>query len=59
MMSLYMQAPYTFHLKEIHQKLVRNIIGEVNILVNHVIQGFLRIGKDGVMAILLGFSSIF
>jgi len=56
MMALYMQAPYTFHLKQNSSELVRNIIGEVNILINMVLQGFLRIGKDGVMAItILGF----
>lgn len=56
MMSAYMQAPYTFHLGRNSSEIVRNIIGEVNILVNSVIQGFLRIGKDGVMSLTILFT---
>ncbi|MFH5833504.1 ABC transporter ATP-binding protein [Halalkalibaculum sp. DA3122] len=56
MMDTYMQAPYTFHLNRNSSELVRNVNGEVNIVVNNIIQGFLKIGRDGVMALtILGF----
>lgn len=56
MMSTYMQAPYTFHLNKNSSELVRNVNGEVNIIVNNILQGLLRIAKDGFMMItILGF----
>jgi len=56
MMKTYMQAPYTFHLKNNTSVLVRNTLNEAGTVVNSVIQGFLKIGKEGVMtlAIVLG-----
>jgi len=59
MMSTYMQAPYTFHLGRNSSEIVRNIIGEVNILINRVIQGFLRMGKDGVMTLTILLSLLY
>ena len=56
MMSTYMQAPYTFRLNKNSSELVRNVNGEVNIIVNNILQGLLRIAKDGFMTItILGF----
>ncbi|MDX1637124.1 MAG: ABC transporter ATP-binding protein [Balneolaceae bacterium] len=56
LMSSYMQAPYTFHLDKNSSELVRNVNGEVNIIINNILQGLLGIGKDGVMALtILGF----
>ena len=56
MMSTYMQAPYTFHLNRNSSELVRNTNGEVNIIVNNILQGLLTIAKDGVMTLtILGF----
>lgn len=49
MMSLYMNAPYTFHLKRNTAELLRNVTQEVRIIINEVITGILSIAKEGVM----------
>ncbi|MDZ7693111.1 MAG: ABC transporter transmembrane domain-containing protein [Balneolaceae bacterium] len=56
MMSTYMQAPYTFHLKRNSSELVRNAINEVHIVVNAVISNILKLSREGVITVLiLGF----
>jgi len=56
MMSTYMQAPYTFRLNKNSSELLKNVNGEVNKIVNNIIQALLRIAKDGFMMItILGF----
>lgn len=51
LMNSYMQAPYTFHLQRNTAELMRNIINEINILINNVFNGLLRIAREGVLAL--------
>ena len=53
LMSVYMQAPYTFHLNRNSSEIVRNIVGEVNVVINQIIQAILKISKDGVMTLII------
>jgi ATP-binding cassette, subfamily B, bacterial PglK len=50
MMSSYMQAPYTFHLQRNTAELLRNITGEVNVVINVVVTNILSMAKEGIMA---------
>lgn len=49
LMTSYMQAPYTFHLGRNTSELLRNITGEVNIVVNAIITTLLKISKEVIM----------
>ena len=51
LMQAYMQAPYTFHLQRNTAELLRNVTGEVNLLINNVLHPTLRILKELVMVI--------
>ena len=51
LMRAYMQAPYTFYLQRNTSELLRNITGEVNLLINHVLNPIMKIGKEGVMTL--------
>ncbi|WP_138429428.1 ABC transporter ATP-binding protein [Fodinibius saliphilus] len=51
LMKTYMHAPYSFHLDRNSAELVRNINGEISIIVNNVLYGLLRIGMNGVMTL--------
>jgi len=51
LMSSYMQAPYTFHLKRNTAELLRNITQEVNIVVNIVFTNILKMAREGIMVI--------
>lgn len=56
LMSSYMQAPYTFHLKRNTAELLRNITQEVNIVINVVLTNILKMCKEGVMVLsIVGF----
>ncbi|MDR8390236.1 ABC transporter ATP-binding protein/permease [Aliifodinibius sp. S!AR15-10] len=59
LMNTYMQAPYTFHLKNNTSVLVRNTLNEAGSIVNSVIQGFLKIGKEGVMTLAIMLTLLF
>jgi ATP-binding cassette subfamily C protein len=50
MMSSYMQAPYTFHLKRNTAELLRNITNEINVVINIVMTNILKIAREAVMA---------
>lgn len=50
-MSSYMQAPYTFHLRRNTAELLRNIIREVNVLINVIITNLLKICREGIMTL--------
>jgi len=49
LMTAYMQAPYTFHLQRNTAELLRNTTGEVNIMINNVLNPSLKILKEFVM----------
>lgn len=51
LMSLYMQAPYTFHLQRNTAELLRNTSYESKLLIDQVIIPMLKITKEGVMGI--------
>jgi len=51
MMTSYMQAPYTFHLRRNTAELLRNITSEVNILVNIILTNCLKITKEAIITI--------
>ena len=50
LMTAYMQAPYTFHLNKNSAELLRNITGEVSLIVN-VVMDFLKISKESLMTV--------
>jgi len=49
LMTAYMQAPYTFYLQRNTAELLRNTTGEVNIMVNNVLDPSLKILKEFIM----------
>jgi len=51
MMSAYMQAPYTFHLKRNSAELLRNSTTEVEILISRVLTRILNLTREGLMAL--------
>jgi ATP-binding cassette, subfamily B, bacterial PglK len=51
LMSSYMQAPYTFHLKRNTAELLRNTTQEVRLFINIVFTNSLSIARESVMAI--------
>jgi len=51
LMSSYMQAPYTFHLKRNTAELLRNITQEVSILIGKVLVSILTLAKEGIMVV--------
>ena len=51
LMTAYMQAPYTFYLQRNSSELLRNVSGEVNLLINQVLKPLLKISKEVIMAI--------
>ncbi len=51
LMSSYMQAPYTFHLQRNTAELLRNIIREINVLINIVVTNLLKMSREGVMTL--------
>lgn len=51
LMSSYMQAPYTFHLKRNSAELLRNISQEINVLINIVVTNLLKMTREGIMAL--------
>ena len=56
MMTAYMQAPYTFHLRRNTAELLRNITQEINIFVSIVVTQILTMAREGIMTIsILGF----
>ena len=50
LMTAYMQAPYTFFLERNTAELLRNLTGEVNLMINHVLNPTLKILKEILMA---------
>lgn len=48
LMSSYMQAPYTFHLKRNTSELLRNVTTEINVLIN-VITSILKMSREGII----------
>ncbi len=51
LMISYMQAPYTFYLRRNSAELLRNIIGEINVLINIVITNLLKMSREGVITL--------
>jgi len=51
LMSFYMQAPYTFHLKRNTAELLRNITQEINLVVSNLLTNILNICKETIMAV--------
>lgn len=51
LMSSYMQAPYTFHLGRNTSELLRNITGEINVLINIVVTNLLKMSREGVITL--------
>jgi ATP-binding cassette, subfamily B, bacterial PglK len=49
LMTAYMQAPYTFYLQRNTAELLRNTTGEVNIMINSVLNPSLKILKEFIM----------
>ncbi|MCC5915627.1 MAG: ABC transporter ATP-binding protein [Balneolaceae bacterium] len=49
LMSSYMQAPYTFHLKRNSSELLRNITSEINVLVNVVLTNLMKMSREGII----------
>ncbi len=50
LMTAYLQAPYTFFLERNSAELLRNLTGEVNLMINHVLNPTLKILKEVLMA---------
>ncbi len=50
LMTAYLQAPYTFFLERNSAELLRNSTGEVNLMINHVLNPTLKILKEVLMA---------
>jgi ATP-binding cassette, subfamily B, bacterial PglK len=51
LMTAYMQAPYTFYLNRNSSELLRNTTGEVNIMINNVLNPSLKIIKEIIMGV--------
>ena len=51
MMISYMRAPYTFHLQRNTSELLRNIINEVNVVINIVVTNILNMSRELVMTV--------
>lgn len=51
LMTAYMQAPYTFYLNRNSSELLRNTTGEVNIMINSVLNPSLKIIKEIIMGV--------
>ncbi|PWN07820.1 ABC transporter ATP-binding protein [Rhodohalobacter mucosus] len=51
MMKSYMRAPYTFHLQRNTSELLRNIINEVNVVINIVVTYILSMARELVMTV--------
>jgi ATP-binding cassette, subfamily B, bacterial PglK len=51
LMTAYMQAPYTFYLQRNSSELLRNTTGEVNIMINGVLNPTMKILKESIMGI--------
>ncbi len=51
LMTAYMQAPYTFHLNRNSSELLRNTTGEVNIMINSVLNPSMKIIKEFIMGV--------
>ena len=49
LMTAYMQAPYTFYLERNTAELLRNTTGEVNIMINNVLNPSMKILKEFIM----------
>lgn len=49
LMTAYMQAPYTFYLQRNTAELLRNVTGEINILINNVLSPSLKILIEFIM----------
>lgn len=51
LMDKYMFAPYTFHLEKNSAEILRNVTGEIRILINVVVTNILKMTREGVIAV--------